>query len=143
MSTNNGWSQVYISGLAQSVLPNNDELETMLEERYDLATDTDLHWAGLGSSIVKRADDGACRGYAFLSFLSLEGATRAIEKINAAGLLKAELSNLKKKPKKKETKGSGDLPNIRLRRQRKAPAAKHPVIVSSNGRRTGLGNKTK
>ena len=143
MSTDSGWSQVYISGLAPTSEPNNDDLETMLEEQYDLMTDTDLLWAGPGSSIIKRGEDGTCRGYAFLSFYSLEGATRAIEKINATGLLKAEPSSLKKKPKKKETRETEDLRNIRLRRQRKAPVAKHPVVVSSNGRRTNLRKKTK
>jgi hypothetical protein len=40
-----------------------------------------------------------------------------------------------------ETKQS--LPDLRLKRQRKKPIGKHPVIISSNGRRTNLGNKTK
>lgn len=35
------------------------------------------------------------------------------------------------------------LPDLRLKRQRKKPIGKHPVIISSNGRRTNLGNKTK
>ena len=35
------------------------------------------------------------------------------------------------------------LPDLRLKRRRKKPIGKHPVIISSNGRRTNLGNKTK
>lgn len=33
--------------------------------------------------------------------------------------------------------------HVRLRRQRKAPVAKHPVRISSSGKKTNLGNKTR
>ena len=143
-SSTNGWTQVYLSGLEKTSLPTDEDLETLWEERYGLSVDASLMWAGKGTSIVKRSDDGICRGYAFLSFLSLDGATRAVERINNSGddQLRAEISKPKKK-QNKATKGGQDYSDIRLRRQRKAPVAKHPVIVSSNGKKTGLGNKTR
>ena len=60
-------------------------------------------------------------------------------------MLRAELSNPKGGTKKKSNKKNNDdnLPDLRLRRQRKLPVRKHPVITSSDGKRTNLGNKTK
>jgi RNA recognition motif-containing protein len=65
--------------------------------------------------------------------------------------LRAEISDgSSRRGKKKMSENEDDdvgtarpLPDLRLRRQRKRPVRKHPVIVSSNGRRTNLGNKTK
>ena len=61
-------------------------------------------------------------------------------------MLRAELSNPKGGTKKKSSKKNNNednLPDLRLRRQRKLPVRKHPVITSSDGKRTNLGNKTK
>ena len=120
-----------------------------------------LMWAGPGSTLIKRDDNGCCRGFAFLTFYSMDGALLAIDRINNdirsssdATLssnnmrLRAELSNptsSKKKGGKKKKKNDGDenLTDLRLRRQRKQPVRKHPVITSSDGKRTNLGNKTK
>jgi hypothetical protein len=55
--------------------------------------------------------------------------------------LRAEMVNASTTTAANETKQS--LPDLRLKRQRKKPIGKHPVIISSNGRRTNLGNKTK
>ena len=55
--------------------------------------------------------------------------------------LRAEMVNASTTATTNETKQS--LPDLRLKRQRKKPIGKHPVIISSNGRRTNLGNKTK
>ena len=63
--------------------------------------------------------------------------------------IRAELSNPKNgnKSKKKNSNNNGgeckNLPDVRLRRQRAPPIRKHPVITSSDGKRTNLGNKTK
>lgn len=138
-----GWTQVYLGGLNQTAQPTDLELEHLWEQRWDLSQEQ-FTWAGPGSSVVKRADDGVCRGFAFLSFYSLAGAMCALDVINhhEQSQCQAELCKPKrKKPAKAET--GQNLPNLRLRRQRKAPVAKHPVIVSSNGKKTGLGSKTR
>ena len=65
--------------------------------------------------------------------------------------LRAELSNPKNGNKSKKKKSNSNsnggecsnLPDVRLRRQRAPPIRKHPVITSSDGKRTNLGNKTK
>lgn len=156
------WTQVYVSGLSLSVDPTDEELETLLDARYGLTIDPDgsLLWAGLGSTLVKRDEAGFCRGYAFLAFYSADGAAIIIERINnGAGTttsteggalptnLQAELSipkTGKKGKKQQQQQGSGaDTSDIRMRRNRKAPVRKHPVIISSNGKKTGLGNKTR
>jgi RNA recognition motif-containing protein len=171
------WSQVYVTGLPRSLLPTDEEIEATLDSRYGLSssssssTDDDgspttvMGWAGRGTTIIKRDDSGRCRGFAFLSFHSIEAASVAIERINNGDndddddddddddggggtprpKLRAEMSAaLSKERRKKSSKNDGDfLPDLRLRRQRKKPVRKHPVIVSSDGRKTNLGNKTK
>jgi hypothetical protein len=119
-----------------------------------------LMWAGPGSTLIKRDDNGCCRGYAFLTFYSMDGALLVIDRINndirsssdaspssSNMRLRAELSNptssKKKGGKKKKNDGGENLTDLRLRRQRKQPVRKHPVITSSDGKRTNLGNKTK
>lgn len=116
-----------------------------------------LMWAGPGSTLIKRDDNGCCRGFAFLTFYSMDGALLAIDRINNdirsssdATLsitsnkmrLRAELSNptssKKKGGKKKKNDGGENLTDLRLRRQRKQPVRKHPVITSSDGKRTNL-----
>lgn len=121
----------------------------------------DLMWAGPGSTLIKRDDNGCCRGFAFLTFYSMDGALLAIDRINNDSRcsnsdatpssnnirLRAELSNpttsKKKGGKKKKNDDGENLTDLRLRRQRKQPIRKHPVITSSDGKRTNLGNKTK
>jgi RNA recognition motif-containing protein len=180
------WTQVYVTGLSQTTDPSDEALEELFEARYHLSsTDTDMTWAGAGSTLVKRdKNTGQCRGYAFLAFFSAGGAAIAVERINSNHFtynveprnkgneeedtdaeadtdalpavqsksllplnLRAELSKLKSKGKKKPTGNSseqqGDYSDIRLRRKRTAPARKHPVITSSDKSRTGVGNKTK
>lgn len=151
------WIQVYVTGLAVSLEPSDEDIEKSLEERYSLTSDCIL-WAGPGTTMVKRDEEGLCRGFAFLAFYSTNGASAAINRINTHHgiemeddgkdlsklplLLRAELSNPKsgkKTPKKKEKY----LPDLRLRKQRGAPVRKHPVITSSDGKRTNLGSKTK
>lgn len=149
------WTQVYVGGLAKSVEPSDEYIEELLEDLFNLSSDGDaILWAGQGTTVVKRDDDGSCRGFAFLAFHSAEGASIVIDRINntnTAGCgiaspdgvaLHAELSNPKaKRPSKK--KKEQNLPDMRIRRQRAAPIRKHPVITSSNGKRTNLGSKTK
>ena len=62
--------------------------------------------------------------------------------------LHAEMSTPGKKSNKNTSdatakKKCNDLPDLRLRRQRKQPVRKHPVIISSNGKRTNLSNSNK
>ena len=77
-------------------------------------------------------------GYGFLSFLSQRGAAAAVEVIDGAncnlGNLRAELSQPNKNAKKKQgiANGNADVRDLRLRRKRAPPAAKHPVKTSSN-----------
>lgn len=178
------WTQVYISGLSKSINPSDEEIEDYLNKCYSLdgehvnsndqdeitassnsSVSNNLMWAGPGSTLIKRDDDGCCRGFAFLTFYSMDGALLAIDRINndirssssssdatiASSnnmRLRAELSNptsSKKKGggKKKKNDGGENLTDLRLRRQRKQPVRKHPVITSSDGKRTNLGNKTK
>lgn len=163
------WTQVYVTGLARAINPSDEEIESYLSQRYSLAgtsnndssgddTTDNLMWAGEGSTLIKRDESGCCRGFAFLTFYSVDGAMLAIDRINNDSssnesglygderlLLRAELSNSKGGTKKKSNKkiNEDNLPDLRLRRQRKAPVRKHPVITSSNGKRTNLGNKTK
>ena len=168
------WTQVYVTGLARAIDPSDEEIEAYLCKRYSLTDaansisigddntaatiDNDnLMWAGEGSTLIKRDDSGCCRGFAFLTFYSVDGAVIAIDRINNAVStsesgddrisLRAELSNPKGggKNNKKSNKNNNEdnLPDLRLRRQRKLPVRKHPVVTSSDGKRTNLGNKTK
>ena len=178
------WAQVYITGLDKSIDPTDDIIEQLLDESYKLSNDDILCWAGYGTTLVKRNETtGVCRGYAFLSFFSKEGALVAIDRINNSKTscddgeddnnnnvdgniimdhdgtihspklpttLRAELSNpqnngnkSKKKKSNSNNNGGHNLPDVRLRRQRAPPIRKHPVITSSDGKRTNLGNKTK
>jgi hypothetical protein len=167
------WTQVYVTGLARAINPSDEEIEHYLCKRYSLTDsagssssgdDTatnNLMWAGEGSTLIKRDDSGCCRGFAFLTFYSVDGAMLVVDRINNNNsdcnnndddddnnvILRAELSNskggsTKKKSNNKKNKEE-DLPDLRLRRQRKLPVRKHPVITSSDGKRTNLGNKTK
>ncbi|KAL7537043.1 hypothetical protein ACHAXR_007551 [Thalassiosira sp. AJA248-18] len=158
------WTQVFVSGLPKSVDPSNEEIENMLDRRFNLTDDHSLMWAGRDTTLIKRDESGSCRGFGFLTFYSAEGASIIVERINNesegsrsddgseimvkeyAFQLKAELSNpkgAKERSKAKSQKKDEHLPDVRLRKQRKAPIRKHPVITSSNGKRTNLGNKTK
>lgn len=143
------WTQVYVMGLSRSVDPSDEDIEAMLDERYSLSNDANLVWAGPGTTLIKRDDKGNCRGFAFLTFYSSDGATIVIDRINDGGLLQAELSDPKSAKEKKKNSGGGsgtrnnDLPDLRLKRQRGQPVRKHPVITSSNGKKTNLGSKTK
>ena len=167
------WTQVYVTGLARAINPYDEEIEHYLCKRYSLTDsagssssgdDTatnNLMWAGEGSTLIKRDDSGCCRGFAFLTFYSVDGAMLVVDRINNNNsdcnnnddddnnnvILRAELSNskggsTKKKSNNKKNKEE-DLPDLRLRRQRKLPVRKHPVITSSDGKRTNLSNKTK
>ena len=175
------WTQVYITGLDKSIDPTDDIIEQLLDKGYKLSNDDILCWAGYGTTLVKRNETtGTCRGYAFLSFFSREGALIAIDRINnnyktcdndnnndvdgnivdgdstisdpkLPTTIRAELSNPKNGNKSKKKKSNNNnnggecsnLPDVRLRRQRAPPIRKHPVITSSDGKRTNLGNKTK
>jgi len=162
------WTQVYVTGLARAINPSDEEIEAYLSQRYSLAgtsnndssgddTTNNLMWAGEGSTLIKRDESGCCRGFAFLTFYSVDGAMLIIDRINNDNssnesddggdrlTLMAELSNPKGGTKKKSNKKNNEdsLPDLRLRRQRKPPIRKHPVITSSDGKRTNLGNKTK
>ncbi len=163
------WTQVYVTGLARAINPSDEEIEAYLSQRYSLAgtssnnssseddTTVNLAGDGEGSTLIKRDESGCCRGFAFLTFYSVDGAMVAIDRINNDSssngnddgsdhlTLRAELSNPKGGTKKKSNKNNNEdsLRDLRLRRQRKAPIRKHPVITSSDGKRTNLGNKTK
>ena len=153
------WTQVYVTGLSRSADPSDEEIEINLCKTYSL-DDADsswgvpIMWAGAGSTLIKRDDNGCCRGFAFLSFYSKEGSLIVVDRINNTGkndddgirLLRAELSNPKggkEKKKKGGNKKEEHLPDLRLRKQRTQPIRKHPVITSSDGKRTNLGSKTK
>uniref|UniRef100_A0A7S4AHZ3 RRM domain-containing protein n=1 Tax=Pseudo-nitzschia australis TaxID=44445 RepID=A0A7S4AHZ3_9STRA len=165
------WTQVYVRGLSRSLDPSDEEIENLLNERYNLTSDTAM-WAGPGTTLIKRDEMGFCRGYIFLSFYSAEGAAVVVDRVNGGCRndngsvsvnvdidietdtklplqLHAELSNPKPKAKngKNANKGrnqdNSNDDHIRLRSKRKAPIRKHPVIISSNGTKTNLGNKTK
>ncbi|GFH59230.1 hypothetical protein CTEN210_15706 [Chaetoceros tenuissimus] len=136
------WTQVYVTGISKGIIPTDEEIEANLVKKYNLSDDDSILWAGEGTTLIKRDAQGACRGFAFLSFYSLDSASVVIERINADGILQAELSQPKEKKKKVDNDDKG-LHDLRLRRQRKKPIRKHPVITSSNGKRTNLGNKTK
>ena len=146
------WIQVYITGLAKSIEPTDEEIEQLLNDRYSLASDDSILWAGQGTTLVKRDEWGSCRGFAFLAFYSAEGASIVVERVNTTcqgdmswPLLHAELSDpkaSKKRSKKKEK--DQHLPDFGgARRRRGEPIKKHPVIMSSDGKRTNLGSKTK
>ncbi len=154
------WTQVYLGGLPQSLEPKDEEIENILDERFGLSNvdGTPSLWAGPGTTLVKRDNEtGCCRGFAFVSFHSREGASHFVDKVNNSigdpieeklpwGSLKAELSQPKtgkKNTKKKQQNSQQDHSDLRLRRQRKAPIRKHPVIVSSSGKRTNHGNKNR
>lgn len=135
------WTQVYMNGLPQSILPCDDDIESSLAAAYNF-TDPTLGWAGPGTTSIQRDELGQCRGFAFLAFYHVEGATLTVDRINNNNsTLRAEIS--KPKAKKGNKAANADAPDLRLRRQRGAPMRKHPVIVSSNGKKTNLGNKTK
>ena len=150
------WTQIHVSGLNRSIEPADEVIEQLLDERYQLSSDDSILWAGVGTTLIKRDDQGTSRGFAFMSFYSKDGALCAIDKINnykhdtsstttpqLPTSLHAEISNPKGKKKKNNKDKEEDLPDLRLRRQRAPPIRKHPVITSSDGKRTNLGNKTK
>lgn len=164
------WTQVYVTGLARAINPSDEEIEAYLCKRYSLTdaansnsigddntaatiNNDNLMWAGEGSTQIKRDDSGCCRGFAFLTFYSVDGAMIAIDRINNDVStsesdddrisLRAELSNPKNNKKSNKKNNEDNLPDLRLRRQRKLPIRKHPVVTSSDGKRTNLGNKTK
>lgn len=164
------WTQVYVTGLARAVNPSDEEIEAYLCKRYSLTdaansnsigddntaatiNNDNLMWAGEGSTLIKRDDSGCCRGFAFLTFYSVDGAMIAIDRINNDVStsesdddrisLRAELSNPKNNKKSNKKNNEDNLPDLRLRRQRKLPIRKHPVVTSSDGKRTNFGNKTK
>jgi len=172
------WTQVYITGLARSLEPSDEDIEKLLNLRYELASDPSVSWAGAGTTLVKRDDNGFCRGFAFLAFYSAGGASIVVDRINATSAkhededeggadtiigneddggeeeskrstvmrlplqLHAELSNPKAR-KERSQKKEKHISDLRLRRQRTAPVRKHPVITSSDKKRTNLGSKTK
>jgi hypothetical protein len=147
------WTQVHVSGIQQDLSLENDALEEALEDLLELGN-VDKDWAGPGTSTFKRMDDDTnrLRGYAFLSFLSKEGAMLAVEAINnsnstnhAIGKLQAALSTsgsststAQAKHKTsftcKKNKGQSQSSNAstRLKRRRAPPAPKHPVKSSSD-----------
>jgi len=125
------WTQVHVSGLPQTAEPDDEEIEQMLEQRYSLSSSCD--WAGEGTTVVKRQDE-KCRGYCFLSFLTLAGATTAMDRVNVTDgfPLKAELSKPKGNSKKEKKVDGGDTRDLRLKRMRGQPVRKHPVLTSSD-----------
>jgi RNA recognition motif-containing protein len=146
------WTQVHVSGIQQELTLEDDALEETFEDLFELNND-DKDWAGPGTSTFKRVEDtNRLRGYAFLSFLSKEGAMVAVEAINnnttstPLGQLHAALSHNAKttnsKPKNngrkqqgsKQQQGQSQSSNasLRLRRRRAPPAPKHPVKSSSD-----------
>jgi hypothetical protein len=163
------WTQVYVTGLSQTNDPSDEELEGLLDARYSLSSSEDMMtWAGPGTTLVKRdKETDACRGYAFLAFLSSQGASIAVDRINGYSRqsdsneegtvhdddlnlsllppqLRAELSKPNAKSgRKKQTNDSGDYSDLRFRRKRAAAVRKHPVIINSDKSKTGLGNKTR
>mmetsp|Transcript_27369 Transcript_27369/g.42064 ORF Transcript_27369/g.42064 Transcript_27369/m.42064 type:complete len:171 (+) Transcript_27369:51-563(+) len=168
------WTQVYISGLSRTIDPTDEDIEIHLNTRYNLAPNehddenTNILWGGPGSTLIKRDDEGSCRGFGFLTFYSEQGASIIVDRINAHSKslythggqggamtvldtsvlplqLCAELSNPKtgKDKKKSKKEDAASLSDIRLRRQRKAPIRKHPVVISSSGKKTNLGNKNR
>lgn len=145
------WTQLYLTGLPETLTPTDQDIESALDNSYQLSTDNNLQWAGIGTTLIKRNPDGIARGFGFISFHSKEGAVAAMERINNCTLtiaettivqLKAEVSIPKKKLKKEGDIGK-ELPDLRCKRRRGAPVRKHPVIRSSDGKKTNLGNKTK
>jgi hypothetical protein len=137
------WIQVYVSGIDPST--NVDEFELALSE--SLLDDTTL-WAGPGTTIFKHArgdnaDTAIC--YCFLAFHLTEGALTAVDRINNYSASDTDISTIlsglhaemsQPKTKKKGGKNTAHTPNdntcdVRLRRRRKEPAPKHPVIKSS------------
>jgi hypothetical protein len=136
------WTQVYVSGI--DPLVTVDEFELALSESL---LDESTLWAGPGTSILKHGRSehaGTPICYCFLAFHLTEGALTAVERINNYDAsdtdisrilsgLRAELSQPKTKKKGGKT---AHTPNdntcdVRLRRRRKQPAPKHPVIISS------------
>mmetsp|Transcript_7530 Transcript_7530/g.14879 ORF Transcript_7530/g.14879 Transcript_7530/m.14879 type:complete len:124 (-) Transcript_7530:1098-1469(-) len=75
------WTQVYVRGLSRSLDPSDEEIENLLNERYNLTSDTAM-WAGPGTTLIKRDEMGFCRGYIFLSFYSAEGAAVVVDRVN-------------------------------------------------------------
>ena len=160
---------MYITGLSRAVDPSDEDIENHLEKRYKLADDEEgtILWGGADTTLVKRDDEGVCRGFAFLAFYSATGAEIILDRINTYVLkvnqskstseedknnvdtsvlplhLNAELSNPKGKKTKAKDSKEKYAPDLRIRSRRKAPIRKHPVITSSDGKRTNLGNKTR
>lgn len=138
-ATTMSWTQVHISGLKQNLTLDNDALEATMNDLFGLSFNKD--WAGVGTSTFKRTDTNELRGYAFLSFLSQQGAVLTVETINNStssnlGKLQAALSQANKH-KQKQSSGSkqqsqgGGSASLRLKRRRAPPAPKHPVKSSS------------
>ena len=82
---------MYVTGLSRSVEPSDEDIELHLCKAYSLAEEDDCSssassWAGPGTTLVKRDDaTGCCRGFAFLTFYSKEGASMVVDRINNGG----------------------------------------------------------
>jgi hypothetical protein len=87
------WTQVYVTGLSKSINPSDKEIENILNARYDLTGDDNVMWAGSESTVIKRDEMGCCRGYAFLSFFSKEGATIIVDRVNSEYDNNAKINN--------------------------------------------------
>jgi len=131
------WTQVHLSGLDAAPL----SLESFELALSSLFVDEDDLWAGPGTTILKQARNSN-NAYCFIAFYSLQGAVKAVERLNGYNGNDERLLNLRaelSQPKpKKATKSQHNQQqkqqtddNIRLRRKRAPPAPKHPIRRSS------------
>lgn len=110
------------------------QLDSFEESLSVIFAETDCHWAGEGSTIIKETRSGD--KFCFLAFLSEEGSIRAVSLLNDYNGSDATLSNLiaaastKKKNTSKQSSEKSrnrDADDVRLRRKRAQPQRKHPI----------------
>eukprot|EP00558_Chaetoceros_sp_UNC1202_P004535 CAMPEP_0197235612 /NCGR_PEP_ID=MMETSP1429-20130617/2997_1 /TAXON_ID=49237 /ORGANISM="Chaetoceros sp., Strain UNC1202" /LENGTH=155 /DNA_ID=CAMNT_0042694241 /DNA_START=1 /DNA_END=466 /DNA_ORIENTATION=+ len=129
--------------------------------RFNLSNDHSLVWAGPGTTLIKRDEGGSCRGFAFLTFYSKDGADNIVDRINNGSegsnddsekvknypfQLTAELSNPKGAKERKKAKGqdgssSAHLPDIRIKKQRRAPIGNTLLLPAQTEKERILGIK--
>mmetsp|Transcript_50572 Transcript_50572/g.57284 ORF Transcript_50572/g.57284 Transcript_50572/m.57284 type:complete len:207 (-) Transcript_50572:87-707(-) len=85
--SSSSWIQVYVTGFPlKAIIPSDEHIEQLLEKKYNLSS-SNVHWAGPGTTTIKRDKNhderrAFCRGFGFLTFYSLEGAKIIIDRIN-------------------------------------------------------------
>lgn len=122
-----GFTQVHVTGIP--VDADDEAIDATFE--MALVNREEMGWCD--TRVMRDNNTGACRGYCFLSFLSLAQAEAAVSVVNDGGthmagsLLTAQLSAPKKQGNAKPKGVQEDLHDLQRRRKTYQSQPKHPV----------------